>query len=140
MGALGLWYGQPYAKDSNHNCILSMAIGMQRDTVTRLRTNVSRICTQFLEAENGLHTHQTCHPLRMFGMLWIDVYDSVFQFTPISSNFAQPLKRQHSTGHIQLPDQLSLKETCRDTRDKWRSHRILAGFLIHVPTFSIWCL
>nr|XP_046178993.1 acyl-CoA-binding domain-containing protein 7-like isoform X1 [Oncorhynchus gorbuscha] len=29
-----------------------------------------------------LHTHQTCHPLSMFGMLWMDVYDSVFQFPP----------------------------------------------------------
>jgi hypothetical protein len=28
----------------------------------------------------------------MFGMPWIDVYDSVFQFPPISSNFALPLK------------------------------------------------
>jgi hypothetical protein len=24
----------------------------------------------------------------MFGMLWIDVYDSVFQFPPMYSNFA----------------------------------------------------
>jgi hypothetical protein len=24
----------------------------------------------------------------MFGMLWIDMYDSVFQLPPISSNFA----------------------------------------------------
>ena len=30
---------------------------------------------------------QTCHPLSMFGMLWIDVYDSVNQLAPISSNF-----------------------------------------------------
>jgi hypothetical protein len=45
--------------------------------------------SQFFHA---LHTHQTCHPLIMFGMLWIDVYDSVFQFPPISSNFAQPLR------------------------------------------------
>ena len=37
----------------------------------------------------GLHTHQTCHPLSMFGMLWIDEYDSLFQFPPISSNFTQ---------------------------------------------------
>jgi hypothetical protein len=28
----------------------------------------------------------------MFGMLWIDLYDNVFQFTPIYSNFTQPLK------------------------------------------------
>jgi hypothetical protein len=35
----------------------------------------------------------------MFGMLWIDVYNSVFQFPPISSNFAQPLKRSETTFH-----------------------------------------
>ncbi len=52
--------------------------------------------SQFL---HGQHTHRTCHPLSMFGMLWIDVYDSVFQFLPISSNFAQPLKRSGPTFH-----------------------------------------
>jgi len=46
------------------------------------RPHVARICTQFLEAENNTvlswqHTHRTCHPLSMFGMLWIYVYDSV---------------------------------------------------------------
>jgi hypothetical protein len=39
----------------------------------------------------------------MFGMLWID---SVLQFPPISSNFAQPLKRSGTTFHNQQPDQL----------------------------------
>jgi hypothetical protein len=48
---------------------------------------------------HGLHTHQTCHPLSMFGMLWIDVYDSVFQFPPISSNFTQTLSRSGTTFH-----------------------------------------
>ncbi len=52
--------------------------------------------SQFL---HGQHTHRTCHPLSMFGMLWIGVYDSVFQFLPISSNFAQPLKRSGTTFH-----------------------------------------
>ncbi|KAK5886541.1 hypothetical protein CesoFtcFv8_017566 [Champsocephalus esox] len=46
--------------------------------------------SQFLHDQ---HTHRTSHPLSMFGMLWIGVYDSVFQFLPISSNLAQPLKR-----------------------------------------------
>jgi hypothetical protein len=44
------------------------------------RAHVARICTQF---------HQTCHPLNMFGMLWIEVYDSVFQFLLIYCNFTQ---------------------------------------------------
>ncbi len=33
--------------------------------------------SQFL---HGQHTHRTCHPLSMFGMLLISIYDSVFQF------------------------------------------------------------
>ena len=48
---------------------------------------------------HGLHTHQTRHPLSMFGMLWIDVYDNVFLFPPISTNFAQPLKRSGTIHH-----------------------------------------
>jgi hypothetical protein len=44
----------------------------------------------------------------------VDVYDSMFQFLPISSNFAQPLRvGQHSTGHNQQPDQLYAKEMYR---------------------------
>jgi hypothetical protein len=46
---------------------------------------------------HGLHTHQTCHRLSMFGMVWIDVYDSMFHFPPISSNFTQPLNRNGTT-------------------------------------------
>ncbi|XP_029294729.1 neural proliferation differentiation and control protein 1 [Cottoperca gobio] len=36
-------------------------------------------------------------PLSMFGMLWIGVYDGVFQFLPKSSNLAQPLKKSGPT-------------------------------------------
>ncbi len=50
--------------------------------------------SQFL---HGQHIHRTCHPLSRFGMLWIGVYDSVFQFLPISSTFTQPLKRSGPT-------------------------------------------
>jgi hypothetical protein len=35
----------------------------------------------------------------MFGMLWINMYYSVFQFPPISRNFTQPLKRSGTTFH-----------------------------------------
>ncbi len=58
--------------------------------------NSWKLEAQFL---HGQHTHWTSHPLSMFGMLWIGVYDSVFQFLPISSNFAQPLKRSGPTFH-----------------------------------------
>lgn len=44
--------------------------------------------SQFL---HGQQTHPTCHHWPCFG--WIGGYDSVFQFLPISSNLAQPLKR-----------------------------------------------
>jgi hypothetical protein len=39
---------------------------------------------------HGLHTHQ------MFGIIWIDVYDSVFQFPPISINFAVEVSTHRS--------------------------------------------
>ena len=66
--------------------------------------HVARICvnswklktSQFL---HGQHTHWTCHPLNKIGMLWIGIYDSVFQFPPISSYFVQPLKRSGPTFH-----------------------------------------
>ncbi|MEQ2278988.1 hypothetical protein AMECASPLE_004870 [Ameca splendens] len=52
--------------------------------------------SQFL---HGQHTHRIYHPLSMFGMPWVGVYDGVFQFLPISINFAQPLKRSGPTFH-----------------------------------------
>ncbi len=51
--------------------------------------------SQFL---HGQHTHRTCHLLSRFGMLWIGVYNNVFQFLPISSNFTA-LKRSGPTLH-----------------------------------------
>ncbi len=112
--------------DNKHRCILLMAFWIHRDTVTRswgpsmarcaIHPRLSASCcsmimhgpmlqgsvlnswklktSQFL---HGQHTHRTCHPLSMFGMLWIGVYDSVFQFLPISSNFT--LKRSGPTSH-----------------------------------------
>ncbi len=119
--------------------ILLMAFWMHRDTMTRSwgpfngplchsSTIIASCCSvimygpmfqgsehnswklktsQFL---HGQHTHRTCHPLSMFGMLWIGVYDSVFQFLLISSNFT--LKRSGPTSHNQQPDQLYVKEMC----------------------------
>jgi hypothetical protein len=48
---------------------------------------------------HSLHTHHTCNQLSMFGMLFIYVYNTVFQFPPISCNFAQPFKRIGTTFH-----------------------------------------
>jgi hypothetical protein len=61
-------------------------------------------------------TRCVTHWAYMFGMLWIDVYDSVFQFPPIPSDFAQPLKRSGSTGHNQQPDQLCEGDVSRCMR------------------------
>ncbi len=61
------------------------------------RPHVASICTQFLEAENIPVLAWPAYSLPMFGMLWIGVYYSVFQFLPISSNFTQPLKRSEPT-------------------------------------------
>ncbi len=124
-GGVMVWAGI-YFMDNEHRCILLIAFWMHRDTVTWSRgtllchssTTITSCCSmithgpmlqgsvhnswklktsQFL---HGQHTHRTCHPLSMFGMLWISVYDSVFQFLPISSNFAQPLKRSGPTFHM----------------------------------------
>ncbi len=125
MVAVGLWYGQAYVMDNEHRCILLIAFWMHRDTVTRSwgpllchsSTTITSCCSMIMHGPmlqgsvhnswklktsqflHGQHTHRTCHPLSMFGMLWIGVYDSVFQFLPISSNFAQPLKRSGPTFH-----------------------------------------
>ena len=141
-----------------------MAIWMHRDTVTRfwgplsyhssaaITSRFSMIMhgpmlqgsvhnswklniSQFL---HGLHTHQTCYPLKMFGMPWIDVYDSVFQFPPISSNFAQALKTSGTTFH--RPQSIAWSTLCKmccSAWGKWWSHQILTGFLIHAPTFFL---
>ncbi len=125
MVAVGLWYGQAYVMDNEHRCILLMAFWMHRDTVTRYwgpllchsSTTITSCCSMIMNGPmlqgsihnswklktsqflHGQHTHRTCHPLSMFGMLLISVYDTVFQFLPISSNFAQPLKRSGPTFH-----------------------------------------
>ncbi len=125
MVAVGLWYWQAYVMDNKHRCILLMAFWMHRDTVMRSwgpllchsSTTITSCCSMIMHSPmlqgsvhnswklktsqflHGQHTHRTCHPLSMFGMLWIGVYDSVFQFLPISSNFAQPLKRSWPTFH-----------------------------------------
>ncbi len=83
MVVVGLWYGQAYVMDNIHRCILLTAFWMHRDTVTRYwgpllchsSTTITSCCSM-----NG-------------------VYDRVFQFLPISSNFAQPLKRSGPTFH-----------------------------------------
>ena len=63
--------------------------------------------------------------------------NNVFQFPPISSNFAQPLKRGGTTFHSQQPDELYVKEMCCTAWGKFWSHKTLTGFLIHTPTFFL---
>ncbi len=146
MVAVGLWYGQAYVMDNEHRCILLMAFWMHRDTVKRSwgpllchsSTTITSCCSMIMHGPmlqgsvhnswklktsqflHGQHTHRTCHPLSMFGMLWIGVYDRVFQFLPISRNFAQPLKRSGPTSHNQQPDQLYAKEMrCTAWGKRW---------------------
>ncbi len=149
MAAVGLWYGQVYVMDNEHRCILLMAFRMHRDTVTRSwgpllchsSTTITSFCSMIMHGPmlqgsvhnswklktsqflHGQHTHRTCHPLSMFRMLWIGIYDSVFQFLPISSNFTQPLKRSEPTFH-----RPQSKEMCCTAWGKWWSHQILTGF------------
>ncbi len=106
MVVVGLGYGQAYVMDNEHRCILLMAFWMYRDTVLRYwgpllchsSTTITSCCSMIMHGPmlqgsvhnswklktsqflHGQYTHWTCHPLRMFGMLWICIYDSVFQF------------------------------------------------------------
>jgi hypothetical protein len=121
-GGVMVWADISYGQQ---NCILSTAILMHRDTVARswgpLSCHSSATITscfsmimhdpmsqasvhnswelKMAQFFHDLHTHQTCHPLGMFGMLWIDMYDSMFQFPPKSISFAQPLKGNWTTFH-----------------------------------------
>ncbi len=106
MVAVGLWYGQAYVMDNEHRCILLMAFWMHRDTVTRSwgpllchsSTTITSSCSMIMHGPmlqgSGHVTHWAC-----LGCAGSGVYDSMFQFLPISSNFAQPLKRSGPTFH-----------------------------------------
>ena len=63
------------------------------------------------------HTHWTCHPSSMFGMLWIrNVYDTYTTACSSSHSHWRGVD-QHSTGHNQLPDPLYVKEQMVVTPD-----------------------
>ncbi len=135
-GGVMVWAGVCYGHE--HRCILLMAFWMHRDTVTRSwgsllchsSTTITSCCCMIMHGSMlkgsvhnswkletsqflyGQHTHWTCHPLNMFGMLWIGVYDSVFQFLPISSNFAEPLKRSGATFHRPQSTTWSMRRSC----------------------------
>jgi hypothetical protein len=86
---------------------------------------------------HGLQTHQTCHPLSTFGMLWIDMYDNMLQFLPISSNHSHWIGvGQHSTGHNQQPDQLYAKEMCNTIWGKSEIHRLGPNEFISIDWFT----
>ena len=101
------WWRWGYGMDNEHNSILSVVMWMHRNTVTRswgpLSCHLSAVITscfsmimqgpmsqrsvtnswklKMSQFFHGLHTHQTCHPLSTFVMLWTDVSDSFFQVT-----------------------------------------------------------
>ncbi len=114
MVAVGIWYGQACYGQRTQVHFIDGILNAQRYGETRSwgplwchsSTTITSCCSMIMHGamlqgseHNCQHTHRTCHPLSMFGMLWIGVYDSVFQFLPISSNFAQPLKRSGATFH-----------------------------------------
>ncbi len=96
-GGVRVWAGVCYGQRTQVHFIDGI-LNAQRyhDEILIVHNSWKLKKSQFL---HGQHTQLTCHPLSMFGMLWIGVYDSLFQFLPISSNFAQPLKRSGPTFH-----------------------------------------
>ncbi len=158
MVVVGLWYGQVHVMDNEHRWILLMAFWMHRDTVkiswgpllchssmtitscysiimhgTVLQGSVHNSwklkTSQFL---HGQHTHRTCHPLSMFGMLWAYTTEcfSSWQYPATSHSYWRGVN-QHSTG--QQHDQLYAKEMCCTVWGKWWSHQILTGFRAPPP-------
>ncbi len=148
-------YGMVWAgvvMDNEHRCILLMAFWMHRDTVTRSwgpllchsSTTITSCCSMIMHGPmlqgsvhnswklktsqflHGQHTHRTCHPLSMFGMLWIGVYTTACSSScqyPATSHSHWRGVDQHSTGHNQQPDQLYAKEMCCTVWGKWWSHQ-----------------
>ncbi len=120
-GSSGPWWW--WGCGNELRCILLMAFWMHRDTMMRswgpllchLSTTITSCCSMMMHGPmlpgsvhnswklktsqflHGQHTHRTYHPLSVFRMLWIGVFDSELQFLPISSNFTQPLKRSGPT-------------------------------------------
>ncbi len=73
----------PLRDSEAHCCAPCCSMIMHVPMLQRSVHNSWKLKTsQLLHAQ---HTHRTCHSLSMFGMLWIGVNDSVFQFLPISS-------------------------------------------------------
>ncbi len=156
MVSVELWYGQRYVMENEHRCILLMAFWMHRETVTRswgpllchssttitscwsmimhglmlqgsLHNSWKLKTSQFL---HGQQTHRTCHPLSMFGMLWISyttACSSSCQYPGTSHSHWRGVEQQF-TGHNQQPDQLYVKEMCCTAWGKWWSHQILTVF------------
>ncbi len=141
MVVVGLWYGQAYVMDNEHRCILLMAFWMHRDTVTRswgplfchspddhhlmlqhdnARPHVTRVCTQFLEAENipVLAWPAYSPDMSPIEHVWDALDRRIRQRVPVPANIQQ-LHSQHSTGHNQQPDQLYAKEMCCTALGKW---------------------
>jgi hypothetical protein len=83
---------------------------------------------------HGLHTHQTCHPLSMFGMLWIDIYQRV----PVPNNIQQLRtaidEEWDNIPQVTIKSLINSEEMCCSA---WWSHQILTGFLIHVSPLLI---
>lgn len=77
--------------------------------------------SEFLQ---GWKIDHTCLLLSLFGMLWIRVDDSIFQFLPISSDFPQPEKRTNIP-QTSISNLINAKEMCFAAWGNWWSNQIL---------------
>jgi hypothetical protein len=155
MSTLWTWWRSGYGmgrhklQTMNTNCILSMAIWMHRNTVTKSWGPLS--CTApFYKDLYTIHgswkcpsssiscivnrhvTHWAC--LGCSGLKFMTGWSSSQQYPAISHSHWWGVG-QHSKGHNQQPAQLYAKKMCHVAWGKLWSHQILTGFLIHAPTF-----
>ncbi len=81
---------------------------------------------------HGQHTHWTCHPLSMFGMLWIGIYDSAFQFLPIIQQLRTAIEEEWTNIPQATINNLinSMRRRCVALCEAngGHSHQILTGF------------
>ena len=103
--------------------------------------HVSRNCTQFLEAENGsvLPWPALSPDMSPIEHVW-DALDQrvlqLLQFSPISSNFAKPMKRSGTTFHRPQSTAWSMQRRCVTLHEAYGGHtRYWLVFWSMPPTF-----
>ncbi len=136
---------------------------MHRDTVTRSwgpllchsSTSITSCCSMIMQVPmlqgsvhnswklktsqflHGQHTRRTCHPLSMFGMLWIGVYDSrgvnrMVRHDSIRYRFSYPAIR-----YLPIPQTIIRFDSIQEYIDRYIDIIILYTYFKQPSTFLL---